>query len=84
MHLCMNAIPHIRKNVLNVSQAAFAAITGANQATVSRWENGELTPDLEQLRAIRAEAKRLGLEWDDSWFFETPNETSEPATGEAA
>lgn len=68
----MNTVTHIRKQVLQINQSALAAIAGATQATVSRWENGELSPDLNQLSAIREEVKRRGLEWDDSWFFETP------------
>lgn len=72
MNACMNAVLHIRKNVLGINQSAFALIAGAAQATVSRWENGELSPDLQQLTAIRAEVLRRGLEWNDAWLFNVP------------
>jgi len=68
----MQTIQHVRKSVLGLNQADFASIAKTTQATVSRWENGELSPDLTQLSAIRDEVKRRGLEWDDLWFFEAP------------
>lgn len=46
-----------------------AAIAGTTQATVSRWECGELKPDIEQLSRIRSEAMSRGIEWDDGWLF---------------
>lgn len=67
----MSSLFHVRKNVLQITQSEMAALTGARQATVSRWERGELEPDRRQLTAIRDEAKRRGLKWDDRWFFES-------------
>ena len=69
----MNTILHIRKNVIEVSQTTLAAIAGTNQATVSRWERGELFPNLEQMRAIRSAVLDSGGDWDDRWFFEVPD-----------
>jgi predicted transcriptional regulator len=66
----MSSLLHVRKNVLRITQSEMAALTGARQATVSRWETGELEPDRLQLRAIREEAIKRGLAWDDRWFFE--------------
>ena len=68
----MNTVAHIRKSVLDITQSALAEIAGTKQATVSRWERGEVFPDLEQMRAIRAEVLGRGLEWNDGWFFEVP------------
>lgn len=68
----MNPILHIRKNVLGVSQATFAAIAGASQAVVSRWENGDAEPDRGQLARIRAHVIGEGKAWDDAWVFEAP------------
>lgn len=71
----MSMLLHIRTNVLKITQAQMAAISGASQATVSRWESGDLEPDRRQLAAIRAEVKKLALPWDDRWFFEIPTPT---------
>ncbi len=64
---------HIRKNVLGMTQVQLAALTGAQQGTVSRWERGQLEPSRDQLERIREEARNRGVEWDDSWFFERPD-----------
>lgn len=60
----MNPMPIIRKNVLDVSQAELAAIAGTTQATVSRWEKGELQPDRIHLGRIRDAVKDRGIAWD--------------------
>lgn len=72
MHTCMNAIIHIRKTVLNVTQGALANIAGVQQATVSRWESGDSSPDLDQLGKIRAALIERGISWNDEWFFVVP------------
>jgi transcriptional regulator with XRE-family HTH domain len=68
----MNPLLHIRKNVFAVPQTEMAEIAAVSQGTVSKWENGALAPDRNELERIRSEAARRGLTWDDSWFFETP------------
>ncbi|MDR6953819.1 putative transcriptional regulator [Ancylobacter sp. 3268] len=73
----MNQMLLIRKSVLDVSQAALAAIAGTSQATVSRWEKGDLHPDRSQMALIRAEALKRGLQWNDAWFFEAPEHMGE-------
>ena len=70
----MSRLLRVRKDILGVTQSEIASITGATQATVSRWEKGELEPDRRQLDAIRTEAQRRGIAWDDRWFFEAPAE----------
>lgn len=65
----MGAIEHIRKAVLGVTQADLGAIVGVTQATVSRWENGEGAPSLDEMARIRTAAKARGIDWDDAWFF---------------
>lgn len=79
----MSAIAHIRKKVLGLSQMAVADLTGVTQATVSRWEKGELSPNLRELGILRDAARSKGVEWDDSWFFEPPV-TTDPAPTEGA
>lgn len=70
----MTPISYLRKTVLNVTQAELARITGASQATVSRWEAGELEPNARQLRAIRDTAIAAGVEWNDSWVLDAPSD----------
>jgi len=72
----MSTLLHIRKEVLGISQAEMAEIASTTQATISRWERGELHPDLPQMTRIRCEALRRGLAWDDSFFFSHPNVTT--------
>jgi transcriptional regulator with XRE-family HTH domain len=66
----MNSLLRIRTEVFRVSQAAMADIAGVDQCTWSRWERGLRDPSLVQLKAIRDEARRRRLRWNDSWFFE--------------
>jgi DNA-binding transcriptional regulator YiaG len=68
----MNALRHIRKAVLGMSQAEMAQIACVSQGTVSKWERGDLSPSHTEMSAIRAEAAKRGLAWNDSWFFEDP------------
>lgn len=49
-----------------------AVIAEVSQGTVSKWENGELNPNMDEMARIRSIAIARDLEWDDSWFFETP------------
>jgi DNA-binding transcriptional regulator YiaG len=78
----VNPIRHIRKTVLDLSQVEFAAIAQVTQGTVSKWENGELDPNRDEMARIRALAKDRGIDWQDSWFFETPpSAPAEPANG---
>lgn len=73
----MKPVEHIRRNVFRLTQAAFAEIAGVTQATVSRWENGEFEPNLDDLERIRGAAKETGRPWDDSWFFDAPEQAAE-------
>lgn len=75
----MNTVLHLRKNVLKLSQAELAEVAKTTQATVSRWENGELSPDLDQLTRLREEVITRKLTWDDAWFFEAPVQAGEAA-----
>lgn len=68
----MGPIEHIRKVVLGLSQTELAGIASTTQATVSRWEAGELEPDRDQLARIRDAVKARDLPWNDGWFFEAP------------
>lgn len=60
----------IRKHVLGLSQAEMATLTDVSQGTVSRWENGELEPDRQQMAVIRDAAAARGIHWRDEWFFD--------------
>jgi hypothetical protein len=72
----LSPMAYIRKHVFGVSQATMAAIAGASQGTISRWESGEHSPDSRALAAVRAEARRRGHDWDDRWFFDMPEVAS--------
>lgn len=80
----MGTIEHIRKAVFGVTQAGFGAIAGVTQATVSRWENGEGAPSLDEMSNIRDEARVRGIDWNDGWFFDSPPsaQSSEAETAE--
>ena len=69
----MNTIRHIRTNIFGVSQTAFAKIAGVKQASVSRWESSSNSsaPTLAEMAAIRAAALDKGLNWSDSYFFQS-------------
>lgn len=66
----MQPLLFIRKTVFGLTQQEMAEVAGARQATISRWERGELEPDRDQMGRIRDEAARRGIEWKDEWFFE--------------
>ena len=65
----MNPLIHIRRTVFKASQLEMARIAGVSQATWSRWETGHHSPKLENIRAMRAEACRRKLPWNDDWFL---------------
>lgn len=69
----MSEIEHIRKK-LKLSQAELAEVAGVSQSTVSRWEQGKLEPNRDEMDRMRIKAAELNIPWDDSWFFEVPAE----------
>lgn len=71
----------IRLHIFKIGQAEMAGIAGVSQATVSRWETGELEPGREQMAAIRAAAAERTSIWRDEWFFDA---SSIPQEGAAA
>lgn len=74
MYAFMNAVEHIRKRIFKLKQAPFAAVAGVSQPTVSRWEQDNLPgsqPTRAEMDRIRSAALDQGLDWDDSWFFQT-------------
>ncbi|ALG75169.1 hypothetical protein VY88_27075 [Azospirillum thiophilum] len=68
----MNQMRHIRTAILCISQKAMAEIVGRDQATISRWESGELDPSRREMERIRCHAMARGKPWDDAWFFDPP------------
>ncbi|WP_185982841.1 helix-turn-helix domain-containing protein [Aureimonas mangrovi] len=68
----MRPITFIRTDVFKETQKAFGRIAGVSQGTVSRWEAGDLAPAQAEMIRIRNAAIRLGLPWDDAWFFVLP------------
>ena len=73
----MGQLLHIRKKLLKLTQSEMAAVTGVSQATVSRWEKGDLEPSRVELARIRDEAMRRNLSWNDSLFFAPEAQSNE-------
>lgn len=65
----MNQLCRIRLEVFGATQEEMATIAGVSQATVSRWEAGQMQPTLRRLKRIRAAAQARRLKWNDRWFF---------------
>ncbi len=78
----MEAMRYIRTDIFKVSQSEFSAIAGVSQATVSRWEKGDLTPGLTEMGRIRHEATQRGIAWEDAVFFEGPAHADADADAE--
>ena len=72
----MTPLQHIRKKVFHLAQAEFAAVLQVNQSTISRWERGESEPSRQEMLAIRSLAESQGIEWDDQWFWQVPEEAA--------
>lgn len=45
-----------------VTQGEVAAVTGRSQGTISRWEDGSLKPNIDDLRAVIALGKSKGVD----------------------
>lgn len=70
---------YIRKHVFGeLTQSAFGALLGYSQAHIHRWESGEKISREGQER-IRALARTRGIDWDDKWFFEVPEDPARAA-----
>lgn len=69
----MTPMKHIRKHIFGMNQDEFGRIAGTTQASVSRWERGEQSPDQQEMARIRDAARERGLDWNDVLFFETPS-----------
>jgi transcriptional regulator with XRE-family HTH domain len=54
----MTPFKRLRTQVLKVTQAEIASVTDTTQATVSRWEKGELFPDASQLGKLKSKYGR--------------------------
>lgn len=80
----MNAMLSIRRRVFGMSQSAFAEAIGVNQSTVSRWENDELQPSLDEMARIRDQGAKHRKDWSDGWFFEVAPEQPATLSGKAA
>ena len=75
----MNPIKHIREQVFKMKrQQEFADAIGVDQSAVSRSERGA-SPSLEAMAAIRSEALRRKLRWNDKLFFEAPSKEGQAA-----
>lgn len=72
----MRPITIIRTKRFQQTQAAFARLAGVTQGTVSKWEAGTLAPSQSEMTRIRTAGIKLGMAWNDEWFFVVPRENS--------
>lgn len=79
----MNPVLFIRKHILQLTQVELADTLDYKQASVSRWEaQGYFPADVQpKVRALCLEACP---DWQDSWFFEVPDEVVARFTAKAA
>lgn len=81
----MSQLLRIRKDVLGLTQQEMADIAGVRQATVSRWERGELEPDRSQIDAILIAARERDKVLTPADFFDAPDSpVPQPAEGRVA
>ena len=63
---------YIRLHVFGIeTQTEFARLLGYEQPQMSRFENGAPFSSEAQSR-IRRLATERGIDWDNNWFFEVP------------
>lgn len=74
----MTQLLRIRKDILRLTQAEMAEIAGATQATVSRWESGELEPSRDQIEMILVCARGKGIDLSPADFFDIPASDDAP------
>lgn len=68
----MTPARYIREHVFGcLTQIEFAEALGYEQATISRFENGQRLSAEAQER-IRVLAATRGVAWDNNWFFDLP------------
>lgn len=87
MYASMNAVEYIRTRIFKLKQGPFAVVAGVSQPTISRWEAADCKgsePSRDEMDNIRKEAIKRGLEWNDSWFFQTFPDEPESAEQESA
>lgn len=66
---------HIREKIFGFrTQQEFADALGYEQATISRWESGEIEMSRKAMDRIRDLAAQRGIRWDNNWFFVTAND----------
>lgn len=67
----------IREHIFRIEkQAIFGELLGYSQASISRFESGEVPLTTRAQQRIRALAKVRSIDWDNNWFFEVPTETA--------
>lgn len=71
----MNPVRFIRSK-FGMSQEAFAELLGISQAQVSRLENDNNALMPGHQKTIREAARERGIEWQDAWFWEPPQEAA--------
>jgi hypothetical protein len=63
------AMRRIRNEVFRTTQEVIGAIANVTGSKVSRWESGEIAPDLTEIAKLRAFAVQHQLRWRDEMIF---------------
>lgn len=80
----MGPLYRVRKEILKLTQAEIAEVAKTRQATVSRWERGELEPSRDQLALVLEYARVHGIDLTPADFFGLDESASPPPPSEGA
>ena len=66
-------LAYIRIKILDLKQTDMAAAMNVSPMAWSRWESGQRSAPLDELRPVlRRMCEARSLPWNDSWLFELP------------
>lgn len=69
-------LKYIRETVFKENQTQFAAMLGISQPTYSDFEKRDSLPFIHQQTVRKVATERDDIDWQDSWFFEAPEEAA--------
>lgn len=76
---------YIREQIFCVeTQGQFGDLLGVTQETISRYETGALRLNVQAQDRIRKLAAERGIDWDNNWFYDIPQQPKSRREGRAA